>query len=78
MSKRSIEVMIVTKYANGDEGIQKVKKLTIPKYIYNDLRTAEDKDDALSQHSLWVAEWIRQAIDRKEKDDEHFGIMDSW
>lgn len=76
MAKRLVEVKLVVRYSNGDEGIHSVAKLPIPKYISS--LKAVDKDDALEQHALWITEWLKQAIARKELDDEQMGIMESW
>lgn len=76
MPKRYVEVKLCVGFGNGDEGIYKVVRLPIPKYISS--MKSSDRDDALAQHALWVTEWVKKAIHRKEQDDEYFGIMDSW
>ena len=76
MAQRFIDVMLNVGYGNGDVAEYKVMKLPIPDYLSS--LKKEDKDDGLEQHAEWLKEWLRQAIERKQRDDEQSGIMDSW
>lgn len=77
MGKRSIEIAIITKYGNGDEGVKVIRKISIPKYISN-MKDANKKNAELAEHVEWLEEWVNSAIATRERDDERSRYMDSW
>lgn len=77
MSRRSMKLMLVVNYGNGDEGVMTVKNITIPTYITS-IKDSDKKDKALNEHADEMVEWLNRAIARQERDDEMSGVMDSW
>lgn len=75
MSKTSIEVVLIVSYPNGDEGLHRVQKLPIPKYI-SSIKDEELKFEELENHAKYLAEWLKGAITTREHQDNQLNNFD--
>lgn len=75
MPKASIEVVLVVALPNGDEGLYKVQKLPIPKYI-SSIKDEELRCEELDNHAKYIVEWLKGAITTREYQDDQLNNFD--
>jgi len=75
MARRTIDVMLVVGFGNGDEGVYKVQRLSVPEFI-SSIKGADKKDEELEQHAEYLVGWLKDAISAKELSDERYNTFD--